>query len=58
MKKPMPGVIVMQLSLSSYNFFSREISIINSACLTTVSSSHGTFIIRVVIFFYRKALEF
>ena len=50
MKKPMPGEVVMQLSSGPYNFLSREISIINSDCLTTVSSSHGTFIIRVVIF--------
>ena len=48
MKKPMPGEVVMQLSSDPYNFFSRETSIINSACLITVSSSHGTFIIRVV----------
>lgn len=57
MKKPMPGEIAMQLSSGTYNFFSREISFINTASLTTLSPSHGTFIIRVVIL-YRKTLEF
>ena len=44
MKKPMPGEIAMQLSSGPYNFFSREISFINTASLTTLSPSHGTFI--------------
>ena len=57
MKKSRPREIVTQLSPGSSDLFSREISTINTASLTTLSPMHGTFIIRAVIF-YRKALEF